>query len=136
MKSSASTTSGKSSPGNSEPEPWPQTHAHEDGIELLLDLLGGNVPANLNAAPELDSQALNEFYLLQADLRYHLIVGDAIGVEPAGLGLLLKDHDLMPELRQFRRAAKPCRPSADHAPRASPIFLAGGFKMGSPFRCA
>ena len=61
--------------GNSEPEPWPQTHAHEDGIKLLLDLLGGNVPANLNAAPELDSQALNEFYLLQADLRYHLIVG-------------------------------------------------------------
>ena len=91
------------------PEPDPQ----EDGIELLLDLLDGNVLANLNAAPEFDAQALNEFHLLKAYLRQHLVVGDAVGVEPTGLRLLLEDHDLVAELRQLGCAAKPGRPAAN-----------------------
>ena len=135
MKSSASTTSGKSSPGTPAARPA-QAQPHEHGVELLLDLLGGKVLADFNPAAELHPQALDERHFLQAHLGPHLVVGDAVGVETAGLGLLLEYHDLVAELRQFGGAAKSSRPSANN--RHALAGLRGGClqKHWSPFPSA
>src|ERR1043166_2221920 len=91
----------------------PQAQAKEDRVEVAFDFLDRDIFAHLEPTANLHAQALDHADLLQAHLRCHLVVGDAVGVEPAGVRFLFKNDRLMAELSQLSRTAQARRPAAD-----------------------
>jgi hypothetical protein len=90
-----------------------EADADEDGVVGLLELRDGDVPADGDAAADFNAKGFHELDLGEADLGLHLVVGDAVGVEAAGLGLFFKNCDAVAEPREFGGAAESGGAGAD-----------------------
>jgi hypothetical protein len=101
-----------------------QPDAHEHGVELLLQLADGEVLADLDPAADLHAELPDQLHLGQAGLRAQLVIRDAVGVEPAGLRLLLEHGDRVPEAGQLGRTAESRGSAADDRD------LAAGLRRG------
>src|SRR6266566_2395414 len=95
---------------NTEPLGAPQSYSDEDGIifgEQFLDRF------HRYACPELHTEVENVPYFRERHIGLELVLGDAVGIEAAGLRFRFEDGDRMPKAPQLARARQARRPGAD-----------------------
>ncbi len=99
--------------GHAQFDPAAEADADEDGVVIGEERVGGDVLADGDAGADFDAEGFYQVHLLEADLGFHFVIGDAVGVESAGVLVLLKHDDLVAEAGEFGGATEAGRTAAD-----------------------
>ncbi len=79
-------------------------------IVIALELLDGDIVADIHVAVEGDAFGLHLRHAPLDDIFLHLEVGDAVAEQPAGMGVLLIDMHVMADPGELLRGGKPGGP--------------------------
>ena len=102
-------------------------NCHEEGLKALLaQLIERHVTANLDAAADLDAQALDDLDLGKQHVLLELVGRDAVHHHAAGLLVLLKHDGRVAEKCQVVRAGEACRTGTDDGDLLVEVVVDGG----------
>jgi hypothetical protein len=92
-----------------------KAHAEEDRVIVATQRRQGDVAAQRLVVADLDAADLEQEVDFRAgEMIRHLVFGDAVFVEAAGMGASLIDHDIMAQHRQAMGAGQARRAGTDH----------------------
>ena len=90
----------------------------QHGVIVALELLDGEIAADMDVAMEGDAFGLHLLDAALDDIFLHLEVGDAVAEQAAGIGVLLIDMHVVAGAGELLRGGEPGGTGADDRPRA------------------
>ena len=79
----------------------------QHGVIVALELLDGEIAADMDVAMEGDALGLHLLHAALDDVFLHLEIGDAVAEQAAGIGVLLVDMHVMAGAGELLRGGKP-----------------------------
>ena len=102
-----------------------ESEAEKDGVVVFFEFGHGEVFPDFHAVLKFHAEAFDHFDFIEADLRAHFVVGDAVGIETAAFFLFVEDGDFVAELGEFGGAAEPGRAGAQDGDLFAVLFHRG-----------